>query len=103
MWLDWCVPIACSESYSDVEDGPAEVVAPPLVVEHELANLGWELVALPPALEPPPGLTPAVRSSSTHGFDRIGSGPELVRGDVGDDRGLASSVCRIPGSPSLSL
>lgn len=33
------------------------------------------------------------------GFDRIGGRTELVRGDVGDGRGLGSSVRGMPGCP----
>src|SRR5207248_182619 len=40
-------------SLSAVEHRPADVVPQPLVVEYELANRLRELVALPPALEPP--------------------------------------------------
>jgi hypothetical protein len=38
---------------SAVEGRPAEVVAQPLVVQDELADRARELVALPPALQPP--------------------------------------------------
>jgi hypothetical protein len=35
---------------SAIEQGPALLIAQPLVVEHEVADLAWELCALPSAL-----------------------------------------------------
>src|SRR5579859_6228928 len=73
------------------EHRPAEVVPQPLVVEYELANRLWELVALPPALESPCALAFSYRRCGACGLDRIGGGAELVRGDM-------RHHCRLPGS-----
>ena len=43
-------PLRAPEPRSAVEDEPAQLVAQPLVVEHELADLVGELGALPAAL-----------------------------------------------------
>jgi hypothetical protein len=79
---------------SAVKHRPADVVPQPLVVKYELANRLWELVALPLAFESPCGLALALalRRGSTCGLDRVGGRTELVRGDVWDGPGLASSV-----------
>jgi hypothetical protein len=68
------------------------VIPQPLVVEYELANSIRELVALPPALESPCALALSIRRGSPFGLDRIGGRPELVGGDVCDDRRLTGSV-----------
>jgi hypothetical protein len=59
-------------------------------------NRLWELVALPPALESPRSIALSFRRCSAGGLDRIGAGSELVRGHVGDGRGLAGSVRGMP-------
>jgi len=82
------------------EHRPAEVVPQPLVVEYELANRLWELVALPPALETPCALALSFQRGRTCGLDRIGRRTELVRGDVCDGRGLAGSVRGMPCCPT---
>src|SRR5258708_39755511 len=91
--------IVSSRDFSAVEHRPADVVPQPLVVEYELTNRRRELVALPPALEPPCALTLSFRRGSTCGLDRIGGRTQLVRGDVRDDCCLASSICGTPGCP----
>src|SRR5215472_10600270 len=88
------------DARSAVKHRPADVVPQPLVVEHELANRLREMVTLPPALEPPRALALAWRRASTRGLDRIGGRTEFVRGDVGDDRGLASGVRGVPCCPT---
>jgi hypothetical protein len=79
---------------------PAEVVPQPLVVKYELANRLRELVTLPPALESRCTDALAFRRGRTCRLDRIGGRTELVRGDVRDDPGLASSVCGMPRCPT---
>src|SRR5256714_618472 len=76
---------------SAVEHRPADVVPYPLVVQDELANRLREPVALPSALEFPRAFALSFRSGSPGGLDRIRGRPELVRGDVRDDRRLAGS------------
>src|ERR1700704_4438214 len=89
-----------ADALSAVEHRPADVVPQPLVVEYELANRLRELVALPPALEPPCALALSFRRGSTCGLDRIGGRTQLVRGDVRDDCCLASSIFGMPGCPA---
>jgi hypothetical protein len=71
-----------------------------LVVKDELANGLWELITLPLALESPRGPAVAFRRRSTCGLDRIGGGTELVRSDMCNHPGLASSVRGIPCCPT---
>src|SRR5690242_182664 len=88
------------DARSAVEHRPADVVPQPLVVEDERANRLRELVALPLALASPGALALACRRGRTDGLDRIGGRTELVRGDVGDGRGLAGSVRGMPCRPT---
>ena len=85
---------------SAIKDQPADVISQPLVVKYELADRVRELITLPLALESPCGLGFAVRRGSTGSLDRIVGGAELVRGDVCNGRGLASSVCGVPCCPT---
>src|SRR5215471_9214153 len=85
---------------SAVKHRPADVVPQPLVVKNKLANRLRELVTLPPALQSPGALALAVRRARTCGPDRIGGRTELVRGDVRDGPGLASSVRGMPCRPA---
>jgi len=89
-----------ADARSAVKHRPADVVPQPLVVKYELANRLRELVTLPPALESPCDLALAFRRASTCGLDRIGGRTELVRGDVRDGPGLASSVRGMPCCPA---
>jgi hypothetical protein len=88
------------DAISAVEHRPADVVPQPLVVEYELPNRRRELVALPPALEPPCALALSFGRGSTRGLDGIGCRTELVRGDVRDDRRLAGSERGMACSPT---
>jgi hypothetical protein len=85
---------------STVKHRPADVVPQPLVVQYKLANRLRDLVMLPLALESSRSLTLAFRRRSTCGLDRIGGRTELVRGDVCDGPGLASSVRGVPCGPA---
>src|SRR5207237_9665089 len=96
----WLAVLLGTRSLSAVEYRPADVVPQPLVVEYELANRLRELVALPPALEPPCALALSFRRGRTCGLDRIGGRTQLVRGDVRDDCSLASSISGMPGCPA---
>ena len=56
--------------------------------------------ALPVALASPCGVAPALGGSGPHGLDGIGSCSELMRGNMGDDSGLAGGERGVSGSPS---
>jgi hypothetical protein len=71
---------------SAVEDEPAQLVPAPLIVEHELADLCGESIALPRALDASRLPTAILWSRSADGSDRIGGGPELVGRDMRDCR-----------------
>jgi hypothetical protein len=47
-----------------------------------------------------PALSPSPSGAAARGLDRVGGGAKFVRGDVGDSRGLASSVRGMPCRPS---
>jgi hypothetical protein len=74
-----------------------------LVVEDELTDRPRELVTLPLALTLSRGFA-VTSGGGTGGFDRIGRGAELVRGNVSDGRrlargvgGMARGALQIPG------
>jgi hypothetical protein len=75
-----------------MKDRPAYVIASYLIIKHEFTNVIGELFALPAALEPTGTFTLAFRRSRARGLDRVGSGAEIVRGDVRDRRSLTSSI-----------
>jgi hypothetical protein len=77
---------------SAVKYRPANVVAQSLVVQDKLTNCLRELVALPPALESTGAITLSFRYGSPYSFDRVGGSTKLMRGDVGDQRRLSSSI-----------
>jgi hypothetical protein len=88
---------------SAVEHRPADLVTQPLIIEDEFANRIRELFALPMALEPAGAVTLPYEGRRTHGFDRVGRSPKLVRGDMRHDCRLAGSICGVPsGSAQLS-
>jgi hypothetical protein len=98
--MRWWAVLARPDARSAVKHRPADVVPQPLVVKYELANPLRELVTLPPALESPRALGLACRRTSAGGLDRIGGRTELMRGDVRDGPGLASSVRGMPCCPT---
>jgi hypothetical protein len=83
-----------------VKHRPTDVVPQPLVVDDELADRFRKLVTLPLALQSPCEITLAFGRGGTCGLDRIGGRAELMRGDMCDDPGLASSVCGMPCCPA---
>lgn len=88
---------------STVEDRPADLVSPPLIVQDEFANHIRELIALPTALEPAGALTLLSGGRRTHRLDRVGRSAELLCGDMRDRCRLAGSICGVPsGSAQLS-
>src|SRR5579859_3261370 len=78
---------------SAVEYPPADAVSQPLIVQDQIANRIRQLVALPAALAPAGTLALAFRRRRAGGLDRVGSGAELVRGDVRHHRRLTGSKC----------
>lgn len=89
-----------SDVLSAAEHPPADIIPQLLVVEYKLTNRLWELVALPSALASPCALALSFWRGSLCGPDRIGGGSKFVRGDVCDDRRLASSVRGMPCCPT---
>ena len=77
---------------STVEHEPAQFVAEPLVVEHELSDLAGESGTLPPALRTAGLHAIVVRRCRPRRPDRVGCGAEFVGGHVTHRRGLAGSV-----------
>src|SRR5262245_41534861 len=67
---------------SAVEREPAPVVAQPLIVQDQLADLRGELLALPAALGSPRLVALAPESCGAGGLHRVGGRAELMRRDV---------------------
>ena len=87
-------------SGSAVEDEPAQLVSQTLVVEHEIANLRWELIPLPAALGAS-SLRGVVRSCGRlHRPDPVGRRTELMGRHVADRGRLAGGVRGMSGSPA---
>src|SRR5947208_1556001 len=84
---------------SAIEHEPAQLVAQPLVVEHEIPNLKGELGPLPLALQAAGLLAPVLRRSRLRRPDRVGRGTELVGRHMAYGRRLTGSV---RGMPSCS-
>ena len=85
--------------HSAIEHEPAQLVAQPLVVEHELSDLVGELGALPPALQATGRLALVLRRRRLRRPDRVCGGTELVSRHVADRRGLARGVRGVPRGP----
>ena len=85
---------------SAVERKPAQLVAEPLVIEHELSDLVRELGALPLAFHAAGRLALALTSCRSRRPDRLGRGSELVGRNMAHCRGLAGSVRRVSWRPS---
>ncbi len=82
------------------EHGPADVVAAPLVLEHEGAHLLGQPVPLPRALAGPGGLLLSGRGRRHHRLEGVRRCPEVVLGDVGDARRLPGRVRGEARSPT---
>ncbi len=88
---------------SAVEHRPADLVTQPLVVQHEIADLFWEQLALPAALLPTGTLGLAFRSTGPYRLDRVGGSTELMSRNVSNRRRLAGGERRVPrGTGQLS-
>src|SRR5438034_714033 len=85
---------------SAVEHEPAQLVAQPLVVEHELPDLVGELGALPRALQAASRLALVLSRCRPPGPDRVGRGTELVGRHMAHRRGLAGGVRGMPCCPT---
>jgi hypothetical protein len=85
---------------SAVEDKPAQLVAQPLVVEHEFPDLRGELGALPLALQTAGVRALAFSGRRARSFDRIGRCSEFVGRHVAHRRRLAGSVRGMPCCPA---
>ncbi len=72
------------------------MIAQPLVVKHELADLAWKLRALPTTLRPT-GIVPFIlRSCCACGPDRVGRRTQLVGCYMSHSRGLSCRISRFP-------
>src|SRR5439155_8659543 len=94
----------CRGTRSAVEHEPAQLVAQPLVVEHEIPNLKGELSALPLALQAAGFLSLVLGRSCLRRPDRVCRGAKLVcrhmaygRGLTGSVRGMPSCSTQVPG------
>jgi hypothetical protein len=85
---------------SAVERKPAQLVAQPLVVEHQFSDLLGELGALPLALQAASRLALVFRRCRSRRPDRVGRGTELVGRHMAHRRGLAGSVRGMPCCPT---
>jgi hypothetical protein len=72
------------------------VVAQPLIIQDEIADLVGELFALPSAFASS-GVCGIFGGGCTRRLDRVRGGTELVSGDVGHHGRLAGGICRVPG------
>jgi hypothetical protein len=82
---------------SAVERKPAQLVAQPLVVEHQFSDLVGELGALPMAFQAAGRITLVLSRRRTLGLDRVGRGAQLVGRHMPHCRGLAGCVRGVPG------
>jgi hypothetical protein len=82
------------------ERKPAQLVAQPLVVEHEFSDLLGELGALPLALQPAGDIALAFSRCRSRRPDRVRRSAELVGRHVAHRRGLAGRVRGVPGCPT---
>src|SRR4029453_151147 len=88
---------------SAIEHEPAQLVAQPLVVEHEIPNLKGELSTLPLALQAAGLLTLVLSRRRPRRPDRVGRGTELVGRHMAHRRGLTGGVRCLPrGTGHLS-
>ena len=85
---------------SAVESEPAQLVAKPLVVEHEFTDLVGKLCALPPAFDATSRYILAFGSGRAGCPDRVRRSAELVGCHVAHRRGLTGSVRRMSRRPT---
>ena len=85
---------------SAVERKPAQLVAQPLVIEHELPDLVGQSVALPPALQATSRLALVFRRCRSRRPDRVGRGTQLVGRHMAHRGCLAGSVRGMPCCPT---
>jgi hypothetical protein len=93
-------PARRERALSAVEGKPAQLVAQPLVVEHELSDLAGELSALPLALQATGRLALVFRRCRSRRPDRVGRSTQLVGRHMTNRRGLAGGVCGMPWCPT---
>ena len=91
---------AAEEPRSAIEHEPAQLVAQPLVVEHEIPNLMGELSTLPLTLQAASRLALVLSRSRPRRPDRISPGTELVGRHMAHRRGLAGGVRGMPCCPT---
>jgi hypothetical protein len=92
------VPARIGRGASAVKNKPAQLVAEPLVIEHELADLVGESGTLPPAFQTACLHAIGVDRRSARSLDGVRRCPEFVSSDVSHGRGLAGGVSSMPWS-----
>ena len=85
-------PGLVSRRVSAIERKPAQLVAEPLVVDDEVADLVGELGALPPAFQTARLHAVCFARGRARGLDRVGRCTQLVSRDVANRRGLAGGI-----------
>src|SRR5688500_4367617 len=93
-------PVREFEAASAVEHEPAQFVAQPLIVEHEIPDLSGKLGTLPTALQTTGLLAIVLPSRLPRGPDRVGRGSEFVGRHVRNRGGLAGGVPGMPCCPT---
>src|SRR5439155_9374851 len=90
----------CRGTRSAVEHEPAQLIAQPLVVEHEIPNLKGELSPLPLALQAAGFHSLVSRRSRLRRPDRVCRSTELVCRHMAYGRRLTGSVRGMPWCPT---
>src|SRR6478752_469868 len=85
---------------SDLEHEPAQLVAEPLVVEHELADPVGQATTLPRALPTSDGFALGLGRCGLRRPDRVRRGPELVGRHMAHRGGLGGGIRRVPCRPA---
>lgn len=82
-----------------IEHRPADVVAQPLIIQHQVTDGGRQALALPAAFAPAGGFGFPGRGGGARGLDGVGCRAQLVGGHVGHGRRLGRGVGGIARRP----
>jgi hypothetical protein len=92
--LVWADEGASHRQLSAIEQGPALLIAQPLVIEHKISDLAGKLVTLLLAFQATSFLTLIFRSRRAYSPDHAGRCAEFVSRHMGDRHGLTGGVSR---------